>query len=128
MDFGLGAISSNTERSWSDEAAAEEAISNLAVYRNLLMLCIRTLASYEEVLADWKEHYAPASPEEPIDDRFVEACQLLPDVCYILDYLTVAPFEMQSTIVSRLMENDYIPELRKSVGKELRKIYERDAI
>jgi len=128
MDFGLGAISSNTERSWPDEAAAEEAISNLAVYRNLLMLCIRTLASYEEVLADWKEHYAPASPEEPIDDRFVEACQLLPDVCYILDYLTVAPFEMQSTIVSRLMENDYIPELRKSVGKELRKIYERDAI
>ena len=128
MDFGLGAISSDTERSWPDEAAAEEAISDLAVYRNLLVLCIRTLAGYEEVLVDWKEHYAPASPEEPIDDRFVEACQALPYICDVLDYLTVAPFEMQSTLVSRLMENDYIPELREYVGEELRKIHERDAV
>lgn len=127
MDFGLGAIDPDTERNWPDEAAAEGAISDLAVYRNSLMLCIRTLAGYEEVLVDWKENYAPNSPDDPIDDRFVEACQLLPDVCYMLDYLTVAPFEMQSTIVNRLMENDYIPELREFVGKELRKIYERDA-
>ena len=127
MDFGLGTVESGTERNWPDKAAAEEAISDLAVYRNCLMLCIRTLASYEEVLQDWRTEYAPTSPEEPIDDRFVEACQLLPYICYMLDYLTVAPFEEQSTIVSRLMENDYISELREFLGKEMSKIREREA-
>ena len=57
----------------------------------------------------------------------MEACQALPYICDVLDYLTVAPFEMQSTLVNRLMENDYIPELREYVGEELRKIHERDA-
>lgn len=117
MDFGLGAYEPSMEQPRTDKAAAEKAISDLAVYRNNLMLCIRTLASYEEVLWDWQTEYAPSSPEEPIDDRFVEACQLLPVVCYLLDHLTVAPFEEQSTIVSRLMEHDYIPELRGYVTR-----------
>ena len=97
-------------------------------FREDEMLCFRVLTDYLHLLEDWKVRYAPKTPEDKLDDRFVEACQALPYICDVLDYLTVAPFEMQSTLVNRLMENDYIPELREYVGEELRKIHERAVV
>ena len=35
--------------------------------------CLRVLTDYLDLLHDWRERYKPASPEEPLDERFVEA-------------------------------------------------------
>ena len=38
--------------------------------------CLRVLTDYLDLLHDWQERYKPASPEEPLDERFVEALQM----------------------------------------------------
>ena len=35
------------------------------------MLCFRVLTDYLHLLEDWKVRYAPKTPEEALDDRFV---------------------------------------------------------
>ena len=35
--------------------------------------CLRVLTDYLDLLHDWRERYKPASSEEPLDERFVEA-------------------------------------------------------
>ena len=38
--------------------------------------CLRVLTDYLDLLHDWRERYKPASPEEPLDERFVEALHM----------------------------------------------------
>ena len=93
---------------------------NLAVFRNNEILCVQALGSYEWLLEEWMEEYAPEEPGE-FDPRYVHACHMLPPVKYLLDCLTVATFEERYAMVEKLMEDDTIPKLRKFAGKELSK-------
>ena len=99
---------------------------NLAVFRNNEILCVQALGSYEWLLEEWMEEYAPEEPGE-FDPRYVHACHMLPPVKYLLDCLTVATFEERYAMVENLMEDDTIPKLRKFAGKELSKKYGRIA-
>ena len=45
-------------------------------FREDEMLCFRVLTDYLHLLEDWKVRYAPKTPEDALDDRFVEACQM----------------------------------------------------
>ncbi len=99
---------------------------NLAVFRNNEILCVQGLGSYEWLLEEWMEEYAPEKPGE-FDPRYVHACHMLPTVKYLLDCLTVATFEERYAMVETLMEDDTIPELRKFATKELGKKYGRIA-
>ena len=47
--------------------------------------CILYLAQDMQKLRRWKREYAPEDPEEPWDDRFVEACGKLSHAEYLLD-------------------------------------------
>ena len=99
---------------------------NLAVFRNNEILCVQALGSYEWLLEEWMEEYAPEEPGD-FDPRYVYACHMLPPVKYLLDCLTVATFEERYAMVEKLMEDDTIPKLRKFAGKELSKKYGRIA-
>ena len=44
-------------------------------------LCFRVLSEYLHILQDWKKRYAPQTPEEEPDDRFVEACHM--HLCFV---------------------------------------------
>ena len=56
------------------------------------MLCFRVLTDYLHLLEDWKVRYAPKTPEDALDDRFVEACQMHCYIEYILSRLgTIFP-------------------------------------
>mgnify|MGYP005922593175 CR=1 FL=1 len=46
-------------------------------FRENEMLCFRVLTDYLHLLEDWKIRYAPKTPEDALDDRFVEACQIV---------------------------------------------------
>ena len=39
--------------------------------------CFRVLTDYLHLLEDWKVRYTPNTPEDTLDDRFVEACMLI---------------------------------------------------
>ena len=47
--------------------------------------CFNDLHDYLWQLRDWQEQFAPKSPDDTPDERFVEACQHLPHVEYLLD-------------------------------------------
>ena len=124
-DFG---IHLNEEVSARKPSAVPEVPKdpNLAVFRNNEILCVQALGSYEWLLEEWMEEYAPEEPGE-FNPRYVHACHMLPPVKYLLDCLTVATFEERYAMVEKLMEDDTIPKLRKFAGKELGKKYGRIA-
>ena len=92
------------------------------------MLCFRVLTDYLHLLEDWKVRYAPKTPEEALDDRFVEACQMLCHIEYMADILTVGDLEERVAVVDELMKDgkitflqDYTTRKKKEVaqhGKE----------
>ena len=64
--------------------------------------------------------YAPTSPEDELDDRFVEACQMLDYIEHLADILTVAELEQRVVAVDLLMKDGSIEELEKRL-KRLKK-------
>lgn len=46
-------------------------------FQNETLHCQRILCDYLHLLEHWKMQYAPKTPEDTLDDRFVEACQML---------------------------------------------------
>ena len=47
--------------------------------------CLRVLTDYLDLLHDWRERYKPASPEEPLDERFVEALHMTETIEHLTD-------------------------------------------
>lgn len=64
-------------------------------FRNDEMYCQRVLCDYLHLLERWKVEYAPQSPEDDLDDRFVEACHMIEYVDYLLDVLMFAELEQR---------------------------------
>ena len=56
-------------------------------FREDEMLCFRVLTDYLHLLEDWKVWYAPKTPDDALDDRFVEACQMIDYIEYLADIL-----------------------------------------
>ena len=50
--------------------------------------CLRVLYDYRNLLTRWRTEFAPLSPEEALDDRFVETLHMLAFVDGLLDCLT----------------------------------------
>ena len=62
-------------------------------FREDEMMCFRVLTDYLHLLEDWKMRYAPKTPDDTLDDRFVEACQMFDHIEYLADILTVGGLE-----------------------------------
>lgn len=76
------------------------------------MLCFRVLTDYLHLLEDWKVWYAPKTPDDALDDRFVEACQMIDYIEYLADILTVGDLEERVAVVDELMKNGKITFLQ----------------
>ena len=84
----------------------------LAQFRKDETLCISVLTEYEQLLRRWKTEYAPKTPDDKIDDRFVEACQMLDQIEYMADFLCAAELEERVKAVDELIQNGLIEKLR----------------
>ena len=84
----------------------------LAQFRKDETLCISVLTEYEQLLRRWKTEYAPKTPDDKIDDRFVEACQMLDQIEYLADFLCAAELEERVKAVDELIQNGVIEKLR----------------
>ena len=76
------------------------------------MTCFRVLTDYLHLLEDWKVWYAPKTPDNALDDRFVEACQMLDYIEYLADILTVGNLEERVAVVDELMKEGKIAFLQ----------------
>lgn len=87
------------------------------VFRNDEMYCQRVLCDYLHLLECWKIEYAPQSPEDNLDDRFVEAGQMLEYVEYLLDVLMFAELEQRVKTVDMLLKAGTIAELEQRLKR-----------
>ena len=80
-------------------------------------LCRSVLTDYEQLLKRWKNDYAPATADAPIDDRYVEACQMLPAVSDMIDALLQADPELRARVVQQVVQDSTIPQLKERLDK-----------
>lgn len=84
----------------------------VAVRRNPSRLdelrCRRALTDYLHLLKKWKTQYAPKTPEDSLDDRFVESCQQYDRIAGLLEMLDEASPTQRSHAVSALIADGSI--------------------
>ena len=85
----------------------------LKAYRQEEVRCLRVLCDYLHLLESWKVQCAPKTPEDVLDNRFVEACQMLDYVEYLADLLIAAELEQRVKIVEMLNKDGLIAGLEE---------------
>ena len=80
-------------------------------------LCFSVLSDYARVLRDWKVQYAPQSPAEAPDARFIEACHELDRTEYYLDILCAGDSYERAEVVSYLFADGKLDRLRRRLEK-----------
>ena len=85
--------------------------------------CRRALTAYLHLLKKWKTQYAPNTPEDSLDDRFVESCQQYDRIAGLLEMLDEASSTQRSYAVSALIADGsvafwegVVEENRKEAG------------
>ncbi len=89
----------------------------IKAFREDELYCFRVLCDYLHILENWKIIYAPKTPDDELDDRFVEACQMLDYIEYLVDYLTVAELEDKLIAVQELLVDGKMTELEEGVTR-----------
>ena len=119
-DFGIG-----TEPGRAVEASRKPKRPHIRQFREDEMLCFRVLTDYLHLLEDWKVRYAPKTPDDALDDRFVEACQMHCHIEYMADVLTVGDLEERVALVDELMKNGKIAFLKEYTARKKKEVTHR---
>ena len=107
QDFGLGpdkppsgAVALSKPPTVSSDAQQED-----------VSYCLRVLHDYRDLLTRWRIKYAPHSPEESLDDRFVEALHMLDVVDDLMDRLAFGPASQKATAAKRLLDGQLLSRM-----------------
>ena len=119
-DFGI-----STEPGQAVAASCKPKRPNIRQFREDEMLCFRVLTDYLYLLEDWKVRYAPRTPDEPYDDRFVEALQMHCHIEYMADVLTVGDLEECVALVDELMKSGRIAFLKEYIARKKKEVAHR---
>ena len=88
--------------------------------------CQRVLCDYLHLLERWKVQCAPKAPDDTIDDRFVEACQMLDYIEDLADILTFAELEARVKTVDMLQKDGMIDRLEERLKRTEKEVDARD--
>ena len=106
-DFGIG-----------PNSPAPAAAKPHSPYRNSDEdLCMSVLIDYEQLLKRWKQNYAPTTADAPLDDRFVEACQMLPSITAMTNILFLPDTDLRARLVQKVMQDNTIPRLKERLDR-----------
>ena len=83
-------------------------------------LCFRVLRDYFHLLEEWRTKFAPKTPEEELDDRFVEALQMYDCIEYLLDTLTAGNSEERAEVVKALFADGKMTRLQEYTERKRR--------
>ena len=88
--------------------------------------CQRVLCDYLHLLENWKVQCAPQTPDDIIDDRFVEACQMLDYIEDMADILTFGALEVRVKTVDMLQKDGMIDRLEERLKRTEKEVDARD--
>ena len=100
-------------------------ISEELRYRQAEQKCFRVLCDYLHLLERWKVEYAPQSPEDELDDRFVEACHMIEYVNDLLDVLMFAELKQRVKAVDMLLKDGTIAALEQRLQRLEKEVQHR---
>ena len=107
QDFGLapdkppsGAVALSKPPTASSDAQQED-----------VSYCLRFLHDYRNLLTRWRTEFAPHSPDEALDDRFVEALHMLATVDDLIDRLVLGPTSQKAATAKRLLDGQLMPRM-----------------
>ena len=95
-------------------------------FQNETLHCQRILCDYLHLLERWKVQCAPKTPEDTIDDCFVEACQMLDYIEDLADILTFAELEVRVKTVDMLQKDGMIDRLEERLKRTEKEVDARD--
>ena len=116
-DFGI-----STEPGQAVGASCKPKRPHIRQFREDEMLCSRVLTDYLHLLEDWKVQYAPKTPGDEWDDRFVEACQMHCHIEYMADVLTVGDLEERVALVDELMKSGKFALLQEYTARKKKEV------
>ena len=64
---------------------------------------------YRDLLTRWQTEFAPLSPEEPLDEHFVEALHMMAVVDDLIDCLAFGPTSKKAAAAKRLLDGQLLP-------------------
>ena len=79
--------------------------------------CLRVLTDYLDLLHDWQERYKPASPEEPLDERFVEALHMTETIEHLTDCVAFGTPQQKAAAASQLLSGSYLLMLEERIDR-----------
>ena len=107
QDFGLG-----PDKPPSGAVALPKPLATLSdAQQEDIAYCLRVLHDYRDLLTRWRTEFAPLSPEESLDDRFVEALHMLDVVDDLMDRLAFGPASQKVDVAKRLLDSQLLPRM-----------------
>ena len=94
-------------------------------FQNETLHCQRILCDYLHLLEHWKMQYAPKTPEDTLDDRFVEACHMIEYVNDLLDVLMFAELKQRVKAVDMLLKDGTITALEQRLRRLEKEVQHR---
>lgn len=85
-------------------------------------LCVRVLRDYLHLLEEWRTKYAPKTPEEAPDDKFVEALLMTDCIEYLLDTLKAGQPKERAEVVKSLLTDGKINRLQEYTERKRREV------
>ena len=79
--------------------------------------CLRVLTDYLDLLHDWRERYKPASPEEPLDERFVEALHMTETIEHLTDCVAFGTPQQKAAAAAQLLSGSYLLMLEERTDR-----------
>ena len=80
-------------------------------------LCFSALLEYMKLLQEWKRLYAPRTPEEQWHPHFIEACDRLDYVEYLVDLLIMGDSYERNEVIEMVMTDGKLKKLQKHLKK-----------
>ena len=111
-DFGL-----NPDKPPVAAALKRTKYQKVKAFRQDEQFCQNVLCDYLHLLETWGKKYAPKKPEDELDDRFVEACQMHSYIENLADILTVGDVETRIKTVAILLRDGTVSELSKRLDR-----------
>lgn len=98
-DFGVSYEQKQTSKPWIRASPIKTKITPAQEYQIAEKHCYLVYCDYLHLLEHWKKTLFPKTFEENPDSRFVEACQKITYVEYLLDILLMGSIEERAEIV-----------------------------
>ena len=117
QDFGLG-----PDKPPSDAIALPKPLDTFSdTKQEDIAYCLRVLHNYRDLLTRWRTEYAPHSPEESLDEHFVEALHMLDVIDDLMDCLDFGSASKKADAAKRLLDSQLLPRMETRLNSLDRK-------